>query len=224
MWLQDVRDTLPPSAQLHGIDVDARFFPDIVSENIILSMASVTDMPSHWTNHFGLVNQRFLVASLKRQEWTRAIAEIHRVLRPGGWVQLIEPEEYEGGGEATKELQAIMASLFAVRGLVRPRESTSCIPTWLTEHGFVNLRVDRKKSMIGRRGGTDGLNWQKDAASAARGMWPLMECLRDSGLFDCGEKSRFFDIVKDAETEWDSGEPTHKVCVSIIGQKSPTGS
>ncbi|KAK0545660.1 hypothetical protein OC845_005009 [Tilletia horrida] len=43
-------------------------------------------------DHFDFVHMRFFTGALKVEEWPKAIAELHRIIKPGGWVQLVEPD------------------------------------------------------------------------------------------------------------------------------------
>lgn len=43
-------------------------------------------------NSIGFVFQRDLNWGLQASDWTRLIKEYHRVLKPGGWIELVEPD------------------------------------------------------------------------------------------------------------------------------------
>lgn len=41
---------------------------------------------------FDLVHMRFFTGALKKDEWPVAAKELSRIMRPGGWVQMVEPD------------------------------------------------------------------------------------------------------------------------------------
>ena len=90
--------TVPKTVQLYGIDPCTKFFPSSVSRipNMHFLPHSVTDLPASWTNRFNFVNQRLLLAALTNADWTRALSELHRVLAPGGHIQLGEVTDWCG--------------------------------------------------------------------------------------------------------------------------------
>lgn len=42
------------------------------------------------TNSFDLVNSQMLAPGLHLEKWDQYLYEIHRILRPGGWCQMVE--------------------------------------------------------------------------------------------------------------------------------------
>ncbi|KAF7163148.1 hypothetical protein CNMCM5623_008218 [Aspergillus felis] len=75
-WKEERREGLPALWVVHGSgdtmvdDLNRRFtFP---------------------SNHFDLVHSRLLATGINRARWPSYLADIKRVLKPGGWVQLIE--------------------------------------------------------------------------------------------------------------------------------------
>jgi ubiquinone/menaquinone biosynthesis C-methylase UbiE len=89
-WILDVAKIVPPDTTLYGIDIESRLFPFVVRQNIHFFVKTVTALPSYWTNTFQLINQRLLVAALTSSQWVTALAELKRILAPGGVLQLGE--------------------------------------------------------------------------------------------------------------------------------------
>lgn len=42
------------------------------------------------SNHFDLVNSRLMAGGIHANRWRHYMADIFRVLRPGGWCQMVE--------------------------------------------------------------------------------------------------------------------------------------
>ncbi|KAI3622332.1 methyltransferase type 11 [Moniliophthora roreri] len=103
-WLFQLSKELPSTVSFYGIDKSpAHICSDSVPNNITFLSASVTALPEEWSSKFDLVSQSFLIGYLSRsQAWPLAIKELHRVLKPGGHIQLLEP-----------------ASLFRYRNMLR---------------------------------------------------------------------------------------------------------
>ena len=89
-------DIVPPAvedAQVlgHGLDMrppNYQFTPGNVLEGLPFPDAS-----------FDLTHQRLLITAIPRERWPGVIAELIRVTRPGGWVELAECGVPERGGQ-----------------------------------------------------------------------------------------------------------------------------
>ena len=77
---------LGSEVQIDGFDIEGRNFPRHPPSNVSFCLASVTELPSAWTNRYKFVHQSLLTAALQKPQWEIALSEIHRVLQPGGWV------------------------------------------------------------------------------------------------------------------------------------------
>lgn len=45
---------------------------------------------SGWTNHFDMINSRFLTDGINKDRWQPLIAKYKKLLKPGGWLQMVE--------------------------------------------------------------------------------------------------------------------------------------
>ncbi|RDX42188.1 hypothetical protein OH76DRAFT_1458894 [Lentinus brumalis] len=205
MWLLDVASdaAVPESVFLQGIDVDNRLFPlndqRVASRaNVDFRVESVLHLPEEWASTFALVNQRLLGVALKGPEWPRALSEIHRVLTPGGWVQLGELSEWKAG-PATARFRVLFETLLKSKGLVL--DCADRLPSMLRETGFVDVHEEVKSLPLGAWAGQDGLDardvWIKTA-------WVFKGALmKAGGLGLVGGEEEADQLLREMEKEWD---------------------
>jgi len=67
--------------------------------------------------NFDFVHQRLLMGAIPGPRWPGAVAELVRVTRPGGWVELVEAAPASGGGPALATLNSWMEAGTMRRGI-----------------------------------------------------------------------------------------------------------
>ncbi|KAG0256019.1 hypothetical protein DFQ27_005963 [Actinomortierella ambigua] len=96
-------------------------------------------LPFH-NDHFDYVFQRRQSVVLLTTEWQRTILELFRVLKKGGWVEIIEPDLcLRGGGELCQLAGEYCIGLFESLG--RHPNVIHEMPILLAAAGFVNVQV-----------------------------------------------------------------------------------
>ncbi|THH11695.1 hypothetical protein EW146_g7950 [Bondarzewia mesenterica] len=140
-WLLDLASQINSSSILHGFDIHDKLFPSSAPSNVSFSVNSVTTLPQGWANRFDLVHQRLLKAALRGAEWPIVVAELFRVTRHGGWLQLVEPDKWNSG-EATRSHQALVMRLFNARGMLY--DCVEQLPAMLEQAGFTNVKVQKR--------------------------------------------------------------------------------
>ncbi|KAF8205687.1 hypothetical protein K438DRAFT_1964103 [Mycena galopus ATCC 62051] len=153
-WIMDLAATIDPSVPMVGTDIEPRLFPTSPPKNIEFWVASVTSLPSEWTDTFSLVHQRLLIMGLEVPQWPKAIQEIHRVLRPGGWVQLTETVGWKGkeyveypGRPCLEKLATMYQHLAELHNF--DLDCAYHIPQMLQEAGFVDIRSESRMQALG---------------------------------------------------------------------------
>lgn len=148
-------------------DVSTHLFPKSPVENVYFEQASVLALPDEWTERFCFANQKLLMGALRTIEWPTAIAQLFRVLKPGGWVQLCEADWLKmAPGFASPRSKPVLdmhAALLKSRGLeidVAPK-----LEGWLTAAGFTNVSITVRPVAIGAKAGAGVHN-------ADGGFWP----------------------------------------------------
>ncbi|GFF47380.1 S-adenosyl-L-methionine-dependent methyltransferase [Aspergillus lentulus] len=88
-WAVDVA-TQYPDCRVIGLDISPHKNPDDMPENLSLQVDDLNRRFTFPSNHFDLVHSSLLATGINRARWPSYLADIRRVLKPGGWVQLIE--------------------------------------------------------------------------------------------------------------------------------------
>lgn len=66
-------------------------FPtNIRPPNVSFQVGNVLERLPFADHSFDLVNLRLFIIALKREEWPILIKEAYRILKPGGYVQMVE--------------------------------------------------------------------------------------------------------------------------------------
>ncbi|RUS30478.1 S-adenosyl-L-methionine-dependent methyltransferase [Jimgerdemannia flammicorona] len=77
----------------HGIDLVPMFPQQIKPPNVEFAISNVLERLPFPDNYFDFVQMRSFVVALRTYEWPVAIQEIFRVVKPGGWAQLIDIDQ-----------------------------------------------------------------------------------------------------------------------------------
>lgn len=199
-WLLDTAQEVPKTVELYGTDISDKSFPptDDVPPNAHFSVAPATALPSEWDGYFDVVHQRYVANALRASDWKTALSEFHRVLKPGGALQLVEidfryptPE-----GPAMKQYEELQRSARKTTGV--PLDAASQLGTWATEAGFVNVVAEMKYVPASRKWGEMG----------QRGIDAHMGALRNltQGYLKAGfiqSEKEYLALLDDVEKEWD---------------------
>jgi len=148
-----------PAANVVGVDLvtpaadaeaEKRAGLDIRPENYTFVTANILERLPFPGMSFDFVHQRLLVGAIPAVRWPDDIAEMVRVTRPGGWVELVEAAPPPGGGPALQALSTWLVQACEKRGLdavVGPR-----IGEMLQAAGLQNVRYQEADLPIGRYG------------------------------------------------------------------------
>lgn len=216
-WMLDFAVTVPKSVTLHGIDRSSRHFPKQHPENVSFSTCAATALPFSWQDYFDFVHQRFLSLSLTLYEWKAAVAEVHRVLKPGAWVQIGEVYPAFPSGEYGSKQKALFYAMSQSRGLDLD------IPLHLSEHlssiGFVNVSVEENVGECGSEHGSHGNGNKGRMLAVTKSM--KSEVIRAGGFGIVNSKKEFDELVKGLEKEYDQGESRIRFFTCIAQKPLP---
>ncbi|KAF8205710.1 S-adenosyl-L-methionine-dependent methyltransferase [Mycena galopus ATCC 62051] len=219
LWLMDLAATVESTVFMVGVDIESRLFPTSPSKNIEFQVESVTSLPLEWTETFSLVHQRLLIFGLEMPQWPKAIQEIHRVLRFGGWVQFVEVapwKEDKYPGKPYLEKYAAMHDRLA-KSRNFDADCADRIPRMLEEAGFVDIQSEVRMQVIGRWAGQIGVACATNQVGLFRGMkTPVLEA---GGLGVVTSEAEYDELVDGLEKEWDEIPGTEKEFIIIWARK-----
>lgn len=77
------------SHQYFGLDLSSAQFPSKYPDNVEFDILNILEpVPEDWKDRFDALHVRLLLCGLSgRQDWTKAIANLMTMLRPGAWLQ-----------------------------------------------------------------------------------------------------------------------------------------
>ncbi|KAF9580024.1 hypothetical protein BGW38_003491 [Lunasporangiospora selenospora] len=105
------------------------FFPDVPENHIPFPKES-----------FDFVYQRRQSVVLLAKEWLHTLLELQRVLKPGGWLEILEPDLYlRGGGDLCKMAGEYCIKMFEAMG--RNPNVIHELEKMLKDLGFVNVSI-----------------------------------------------------------------------------------
>ncbi|KAJ5728698.1 uncharacterized protein N7483_003206 [Penicillium malachiteum] len=143
-WAVDVAEQ-HPNCEVIGVDIAPHMSPDDVPENLWLQVDDLNRAFTFPSNHFDLVQSRLLATGLHRARWPSFTRDIFRVLKPGGWVQMIEIyyNVQSDNGAITDEHALRRWSKQYMRALEDRKDLRigSKLRTLLTEAGFEEVDV-----------------------------------------------------------------------------------
>ncbi|OJJ58481.1 hypothetical protein ASPSYDRAFT_89227 [Aspergillus sydowii CBS 593.65] len=88
-WAIDVAEQ-NPDCEVIGVDIYPFMNPDDTPENLWLQVDDLNRPFTFPTNYFDLIHSRLLAGGINRSRWPSLTDGWYRVLKPGGWVQMVE--------------------------------------------------------------------------------------------------------------------------------------
>ncbi|KAK8020571.1 hypothetical protein PG990_005709 [Apiospora arundinis] len=143
-WVEDMAD-LYKDCEVTGIDI-ANVFPKSVHPNVFFE---IDDAEMHWerpNDHYDLIHFRNMMGAFR--DWSAVYEQAFRVTKPGGWIEVLDMNEYEGFGNFFSNFEPASVIHRAGRDLLqgsllsgRPRNVAHLEPRLLYDAGFVDIRV-----------------------------------------------------------------------------------
>lgn len=159
-------DLVPPPAD---VAADGGAGRDVRPANYAFVTGNVLEGLPFANATFDYAHQRLLFAAIPRPSWPQAVAELARVTRPQGWVELIEGSVGAGAKSPAERIFTQWAlKVTAIRQIdlqVGPH-----LPTFLRDAGFANVSLREVQIPIGKHGGRLGRMMQADVLAVIQGL------------------------------------------------------
>ncbi|KLO13593.1 S-adenosyl-L-methionine-dependent methyltransferase [Schizopora paradoxa] len=212
-WALDAAEQLPTSVEIHAADLSSNNFPPSPPSNVHFSLASVTNLPQDWTESFDFVNQRLLFGALLRKQWTEALSEIYRVLKPGGAVQFVEIDLYHPVPESPTVMHycRVHEETFKKAGLFC--DVGRNLHDLLLGYGFIGVKSEARHNPMGKMWGEIGMQGAKAFGGALRKAWSIF--VKEGAVKTKEEYDKLMDRV---EQEWDE-QGTQYHCMIVTARK-----
>ncbi|KAK4204137.1 S-adenosyl-L-methionine-dependent methyltransferase, partial [Triangularia verruculosa] len=141
-WAIEVAEQYP-ECEVIGLDVYPYPVPEDTPDNVDFQVDDLNSPSTFPPNYFDLVNSRLMSGGIHVNRWTNYLSDIFRVLRPGGWCQMVEiyynAQSDNGTLTANHALQVWSQSyLQSIQHYKDPRVALR-LQTLMTEAGFVEV-------------------------------------------------------------------------------------
>jgi SAM-dependent methyltransferase len=166
---------------------------------------------------FDFVHQRLLFLALPLASWGPVVADLVRVTRPGGWIEVVEPSVFRltGAGPAIGRLRALAVRAMAARGLDTTSVVFDSLDRYLQGAGLVEVTRREVTLPIGEWGGCVGALMATDFRSAFTRM---CEVLQVDGTIGAEESD---ELLQQVQREYEEGRVESPIAVAY-GRK-PAG-
>ncbi|KAF4126574.1 tRNA G46 methylase TrmB, partial [Geosmithia morbida] len=91
-WAIEVAEQFPDAelSKVLGIDISPHMLPEYPPANLELQVDDLNSRFTFRSDQFDIVHSQMVSGGIHADRWTSYIRDIFRVLRPGGWCQMVE--------------------------------------------------------------------------------------------------------------------------------------
>ncbi|ORX78001.1 S-adenosyl-L-methionine-dependent methyltransferase, partial [Basidiobolus meristosporus CBS 931.73] len=171
IWAKDM-SLLFPDTMFDGIDVNGGIDPENDFPNFTFTQGDILKGLPYKDNTFDFVYQRLLVAGMPATAWPKLCAELIRVVKPGGWIEIIDTDIYfRDYGPAWKQLEPYFTAFMKKRGI--DPYVVQEIPNFVKQGGLSNIHHSRHVSPMGISNSEIDKFMVKDLSMIFANMMPL---------------------------------------------------
>lgn len=154
-------DVVPTEQTTQGLGLEQR------PENYTFVPGNVLEKLPFADNSFDFVHQRLLIGAIPAERWASVVAELVRVTRPGGWVELAEcGVPRDAPGQPFPQLWATWIAFCRTRGIDFTLGNT--ISTFLERAGLQQVRQHEVLFPMGAWGQRIGVMSATDCLATAK--------------------------------------------------------
>jgi hypothetical protein len=144
------------NAAFIGTDITDTYFPRPQPQGISLSTQSMTQpWPEEWNSRFDLVHQRMALAAANKGAIKDTMRAFVNLVKPGGWIQMVEPDHSVSQGPAMAEFFRLLSDVF--KFMETGPDYAPQLKTWLTNLGMENVEEKIFDVPIGKNSPSDEL-------------------------------------------------------------------
>jgi SAM-dependent methyltransferase len=158
-------------------------------------------------DQFDFVHQRLLVVAVPLAAWPDVVADLVRVARPGGWIELVEPMmAHEGAGPAIERLDSLTLELAASRGLDTTSAVFGSLDEYLRQAGLVDVTRREISIPIGPWGGRIGTLMATDVRAGYARLGDVLQARLGISADECRDLlQRSHDECEELQMSWTFG-------------------
>ncbi|KAL9125539.1 MAG: hypothetical protein Q9217_005278 [Psora testacea] len=170
-WVRDVANLFPKDAEFVAFDITSDFFPPPpFPPNIRYEIQNLTEpFPAQWKCAFDLVHQRFIISLFPDREFTTVLRSLIDCVKPGGWIQLVEPDFGTPVSEPADKTIAFQMIHRLTAQVMADNHRAAKLSNGLAENGMINVCVEKVDMIAG--------NAHPDSEIGARGKQNLSSIL-----------------------------------------------
>ncbi|OQE22213.1 hypothetical protein PENFLA_c013G08350 [Penicillium flavigenum] len=151
-WIQDAKSIMPAGTEFVGFDIAPDLFPptQTLGPKVTLSVQNLIEPFSPaWKNAFDLVHERFVISLFKEDEIAQVLHNLLSCVKPGGWVQFVEPD-FGTCVSRPKDKTSAFQMIHQLTGHVMADNMASTkLAGRLEDAGWVNIGVSVRDMMAG---------------------------------------------------------------------------
>jgi SAM-dependent methyltransferase len=141
---------------------------DLDAKNVTFLTGNVLERLPFDDGTFDFTHQRYMIGAIPLDSWPRAIGELARVTRPGGWVEVVEADTSIGGGPALQQADAWVGAVLSRRNL--DIHLARQVGAWMGGAGLRDVSVRQVDLPLGAYGGRVGSLVETDYFAAIDAM------------------------------------------------------
>ncbi|GAB1318836.1 hypothetical protein MFIFM68171_09046 [Madurella fahalii] len=141
-WAMEVAEQYP-ECEVIGIDVYPYPIPEDIPPNLDFQVDDLNSPSTFPSNYFDLVHSRMMAGGIHADRWANYLSDILRVLRPGGWCQMVEiyfnAQSDNGTLTSNHALQVWSQSYLQSMQPAKDPRAPLRLQSWMTQAGFVEV-------------------------------------------------------------------------------------
>ncbi|RDA83741.1 hypothetical protein CP532_3659 [Ophiocordyceps camponoti-leonardi (nom. inval.)] len=136
-WAVDVARRFP-DCEVLGIDISPHIMPEDGPNNLEFQIDDLNGRFTFPSDHFDLVHSQMVAGGIHSNRWRSYIQDMIRVLRPGGWCQMVEVYFNAQSDNGTLEREWSREYLDTMHRHKDPRAAMH-LASWMRSEGFTEV-------------------------------------------------------------------------------------